>query len=154
MAKTYPAITPAVQMKSAIRDLWLDVLVSDQYEQTQSVLSDGTGYCCLGVLCDVHANVAPKNVAKGWEGDSVFSSYDGEQEMLSLRIGRWAFPELKAMDQGVSTWNVKTQKRDRNFPETASGRAELLLYRLAEMNDDGASFQKIAKYIEANTVGV
>lgn len=154
MAKTYPPMSHPVQMKSEIRDLWLDVLVSGQYKQTQGALSNAQGFCCLGVLCDIHSNVAPKNARKEWATSVHTSEYDGEAEMLSLRIGRWAFPELKAVDQGVSVWNSKKKEYVREVPDSPSGRAEILLYILANMNDEGASFQKIAKYIEANTVGV
>jgi len=158
MAKTYPPMDQPVKMKSAIRNLWLDLLVSNQYEQTQSVLSNSQGFCCLGVLCDIHSNVAPEKVRESWI-DGQFNGeycaqYGGETEMLSLRIGRWAFPELKAVDQGAYVWNDKKATHVREFPDTPSGRAEMFMHMLANMNDDGCSFQKIAKYIEANTVGV
>lgn len=32
---------------------WIDALESGEYQQAQTVLHDGTGYCCLGVLCRV-----------------------------------------------------------------------------------------------------
>lgn len=32
---------------------WLAALRSGKYKQTQRVLYDGSGYCCLGVLCKV-----------------------------------------------------------------------------------------------------
>jgi hypothetical protein len=157
MATTFTLSQP-VKMKSAIRDLWLDLLVSGQYDQTQSVLQsiDG-GFCCLGVLCDIHANVAPSNKRAEWIDDGYYIQYDGETAMPSLTVGRWAFPELKKLDQGFLSnllWNEKTQTFDKRLPDTPSGRAEALIHHLSMMNDREKTFVQIAKIIEANTVGV
>lgn len=32
---------------------WADALESGEYEQTKYCLRNGTGYCCLGVACDI-----------------------------------------------------------------------------------------------------
>lgn len=36
---------------------WLNALKSGKYDQTTEVLKDDTGYCCLGVACDIHPDV-------------------------------------------------------------------------------------------------
>lgn len=46
-------------MKKEIADLWVKALRSGDYRQTTETLRSldpqgGTGFCCLGVLCDVH----------------------------------------------------------------------------------------------------
>lgn len=148
-------LSQPVQMKSAIRDLWLDLLVSGQYDQTQSVLqSHEGGFCCLGVLCDIHANVAPSNKRLAWESGDEGMEYDGVAGMPSLAIGRWAFPELKELDQADYQWDDKLNMNVLKFPDTPSGRAEALMNELAKMNDGGKTFLQIAKIIEKNTVGV
>jgi hypothetical protein len=38
-------------MKPEFKAKWLADLRSGNYKQTKSVLYDGAGYCCLGVLC-------------------------------------------------------------------------------------------------------
>lgn len=38
------------------KEEWLEALRSGDYPQTQDHLHDGEGYCCLGVLCDLHRN--------------------------------------------------------------------------------------------------
>lgn len=148
-------LSQPVQMKSAIRDLWLDLLVSGQYDQTQSELqSIEGGFCCLGVLCDIHANVAPSNKRSSWEGADYNMRYDGETEFPSLTVSRWAFPELKKTYQMTEEWNEKKAEYVKSVPDTPSGRAEALMHYLAKANDEGKSFVQIAKIIEANTVGV
>lgn len=43
-------------MKKAIMKQWVKALRSGKFKQTTNVLYDGKGYCCLGVLCRLHAN--------------------------------------------------------------------------------------------------
>lgn len=40
-------------MKPELKAKWVEALRGGQYQQTQRTLKDSTGYCCLGVLCDV-----------------------------------------------------------------------------------------------------
>jgi len=35
------------------QEKWLTALESGEYKQCRSMLSDGAGFCCLGVACDV-----------------------------------------------------------------------------------------------------
>lgn len=32
---------------------WINALRSGKYKQTTGMLNDGSGFCCLGVLCDI-----------------------------------------------------------------------------------------------------
>ena len=36
------------------REIWLNALSSGKYKQTSEVLQDSSGFCCLGVACDVY----------------------------------------------------------------------------------------------------
>lgn len=41
-------------MKKKIMKKWVKALRSGDYKQTTGCLKDDTGYCCLGVLCDIY----------------------------------------------------------------------------------------------------
>ena len=40
-------------MKKELKQRWVDALRSGDYPQTQCELTNGAGFCCLGVLCDI-----------------------------------------------------------------------------------------------------
>jgi hypothetical protein len=40
-------------MNPEFKARWVEALRSGDYKQTQQTLYDGTGYCCLGVACDL-----------------------------------------------------------------------------------------------------
>lgn len=42
-------------MKKDVMQKWVKALRSGKYKQTRLRLKDSTGYCCLGVLCDISA---------------------------------------------------------------------------------------------------
>lgn len=44
-------------MNPEVKKLWIEALRSGNYEQTRFLLRDKRGYCCLGVLCDLHPDV-------------------------------------------------------------------------------------------------
>jgi hypothetical protein len=41
-------------MRQGIAEKWVAALRSGEYEQTAGFLQTREGYCCLGVLCDLH----------------------------------------------------------------------------------------------------
>ena len=51
------------------RELWVKALRSGQYQQTKDVLRDDSGYCCLGVACDVYHKTTGKGEWKKNEWD-------------------------------------------------------------------------------------
>jgi hypothetical protein len=58
-------------MKPEIKQLWIDALRSGEYIQGHGALKTSWGYCCLGVLCDLHR----KHTGKG---DWNFNKYQAE----------------------------------------------------------------------------
>lgn len=52
-------------MKQGKKEEWVAALRSGNYVQTKGRLRDKTGYCCLGVMCDVFGNGK-------WEDDTEF----------------------------------------------------------------------------------
>lgn len=107
MAKAKPGI-----MKPEIKKLWVEALRSRKYKQTTNALRDGVGYCCLGVLCDLHQKATGTGT---WVVNE-----DGEQEYkgrprekleggaLPESVRKWA--GVTACDPGLgdrsaSVWN-------------------------------------------------
>jgi len=108
-------------MKAKIKRLWVKALRSGQYKQTENALRDkGNAFCCLGVLCNLHAQAHPKFAAK----QRVPEAYDGEEAYPSERVQKWA--GLDSNDPWINEMSTT----------------------LATLNDDGRSFNEIADVIE------
>lgn len=117
-------------MDKEIKAKWLTALRSGEYKQTKRVLNDGKeGFCCLGVLCEVHR----KETGEGsWvddksDDDLPCLGYMGETMVLPLDIVSWA-----------------------GLPEDGGRNPPIGKDSLAELNDKGMSFAEIADIIEAN----
>lgn len=123
-------------MKKHIAKKWVEALRSGKYKQGQRRLRDeNNNFCCLGVLCNLHANEFPK-LAKD-ETDPLM--YLGEDESLPGQVREWSgisdpLGELKEID-----WWVEDDTCI--FDKYTS---------LAEANDEGVTFEKIADWIEQN----
>lgn len=117
-------------MDLKVKQLWIDALRSKKYQQNFGVLKSKNGYCCLGVLCDLY------NIETGqgeWEKDTPlnfikFSTFnEGDNtKYLPEDVVQWA---------GLNNYNP-TVILD-NISKT-----------LASLNDEGSSFEEIAKVIE------
>lgn len=108
-------------LKPEVKTLWVKALRSGEYEQGRGRLrSSDNKFCCLGVLCNLHAQAHPEFAAKQTNP----TNYDGRESYLSVSVMEWAF------------------KPDRLT------RIENTYISLANMNDRGASFKTIAKFIE------
>jgi len=107
-------------MKQAIKKKWLAALRSGDYKQTKEALRDEEGFCCLGVLCDVHRIENKKRWQKG------FNYYD-ENTILPHEIVNWA--GLKNCNPGIED-------------------SSICISTLADLNDEGKTFKEIADIIE------
>ena len=109
-------------MKSSIAKLWTAALRSGQYKQTGGKLrgevNGVTSFCCLGVLCNLHAQAHPDIAAR----QPTTNGYMDQSLSLPLEVTRWA---------GMKSLNGA-------FAGTT----------LATKNDQGASFDKIADLID------
>ncbi len=118
-------------MKPKIKQKWLEALKSEEYNQSSSRLKTDKGFCCLGVLCDIHRKTIKKKDYK-WESpkDGIFSYLESEASLPKIVI-EWA---------GLSNeWgNLKKEVKYKNVNHNS-------LYRL---NDEGMTFKQIAKVIE------
>lgn len=50
-------------MKRSIARKWAQALESDEYKQCKGRLRKGNSFCCLGVLCNLHAQEHPEIAA-------------------------------------------------------------------------------------------
>lgn len=114
-------------MNQAIKQRWIEALPS--YQQTRGTLHDGTGFCCLGVLCDLYAKEKNEEWVQGEVDENFY--FQGRATVLPLSVMSWA--GLKADNPEVRVVDDETCSR---------------YYSLAELNDSGKTFSEIAQIIE------
>jgi hypothetical protein len=110
-----------MSLKPEVKEKWVAALRSGDYAQTQNHLRDSKGFCCLGVLCELHRQEKPDNKNR-WNEDKAniagVQTYHGSVALLPCTVKKWA----DNVDDNLET--------------------------LAWMNDQGKSFAEIADYIE------
>ena len=115
-------------MNPIIKQKWIDALLSGEYEQGERRLRTTYTYCCLGVLCDLYA----KETGKEWlHGIYNNYSYDGETEIPSVAVLRWAGFQFDVDECG-----------GRLFED------EINPGYLASLNDSGYTFEQMAEIIK------
>ena len=113
-------------MNEQIKKEWLEALRSKEYQQGTHVLKSGVNnFCCLGVLCDLHRK---KHEGNEWEYRDGSSFYFCERQVLPVDVIKWAY------------------LNDEN--PTIAGFEKEGFSSLAELNDNGKSFEEIADVIE------
>jgi len=105
-------------MKKNIMKKWVKALKSGKYKQSQNILENYYGYCCLGVLC----KVAEKN---------------------KIRVNKHKLGDLK----GSSLTSQKNVLKWSGM-RTGLGDIEIVGTTLSSLNDRGKSFKQIANVIE------
>lgn len=76
-------------MDQDIKRRWVEALRSGEYKQGQGALKCEGQFCCLGVLCDLHA----KETSTGWVDyiDNVYNSeYFDQESVLPDQVMEWA----------------------------------------------------------------
>lgn len=108
------------------RELWVEALRSGDYAQTDAALQDSFGYCCLGVLCDVaeHNGINVAREPSGYLHGAELNQQTAVMEWAGIQNGEGWF-------------------------HTPTGRESL-----AGLNDDEASFQRLADIIESEPEGL
>ena len=107
-------------------DLWVNALRSGEYRQTKGYLKKSSGFCCLGVLCDL-------SIKDGGRGEWSSAYYDNPPTFIfghaNFEVAAFsAMPPVQITDYLGLTY-------------------EEAVY-VASMNDKGKSFSEIADYIE------
>ena len=129
-----------MKLKPEIKQLWLAALRSGDYKQGRGALRNTSNeMCCLGVLCNLHAQAFPKIAAA--QGNSTV--YMGDDAIPPRDVMMWAFDgqEPDDVDQHGTFREDSTDSRNR------------VTYRgctsLVELNDDAEySFKQIANVID------
>lgn len=116
-------------MKKKIAERWVEALRSGKYKQGKHALRSGDKFCCLGVLCNLHAEDHPKIAAK--EDDP--TEYLGDSSLLANPVRQWAgmLTEDGSLDESIRI-------------------CQLSFGSLAQANDNGVAFTQIADWIEEN----
>lgn len=109
-------------MNGEVKAKWIAALRSGEYQQGNGCLHQDGKFCCLGVLCDLHA----KETGNEWLWDVL---YLGEKNYLPVEVQKWA---------GLP---------DKNPCAMGGDEHELFL---SDMNDAGKTFKYIADLIEEN----
>ena len=73
-------------MNQRIKQRWLEALRSGEYKQTTENLQNSNGFCCLGVLCDLHAKEHGTKWVRQTDGYELY----GETQILPLSVQEWA----------------------------------------------------------------
>lgn len=107
-------------MNKEVKAKWVAALRSGEYKQATGRLRSDDGFCCLGVLCDLHS----KETGEGW-GPAY--TYSGESATLDRRVVAWASMPYRL----GATVQIDDSVR-----------------ALTEHNDEGKTFAQIAKAIE------
>ena len=111
-------------MISEVKQEWLKALRSGKFQQAAGKLRKGQAYCCLGVLCSLHAK---KHRVKWRSGQPYFEN-------------RICLPEEVVAWAGLEGQN----------PEVLIGGERVFL---SDLNDNGLKFDAIAALIEEKIPG-
>jgi len=77
-------------MKPEIKKLWVEALLSGEYQQGVNTLKTNDGkFCCLGVLCDLHAKQTGTEWAENKLSENKFN-YFGSSCTLPTEVYTWA----------------------------------------------------------------
>lgn len=134
-------------MKESIAKQWIEALRSGKYRQAHGTLRNNelivndrkkpvTGFCCLGVLCNLHAIEHPKLAAKQTDPDRYFD----KGGVLPKEVMKWA--GLSCEQGSFDPDEVKGLSSDSLDSSHDT---------LVELNDSGNyGFLKLATFIEKN----
>ena len=123
-------------MKKTIAYKWADALESGDYPQAVGALRTKEGFCCLGVLCNLHAQAYPATAARELHPHI----YMGQTGELPGPVVEWA--GMSSSDGTPITGCITIY----NNPDSPRISEDLIT-----ANDDKKhSFSKIAKWIREN----
>lgn len=123
-------------MKPEIKEMWIEALLSDDYQQGQHHLcqdnNDGSkSWCCLGVLTDLAIkNGVNIDVERSLSESNVYT-FDNESETLPLAVKEWS-----GIDTGSGQYSYPNIDDD-----------DALTCSLAEDNDAGLAFDELVDII-------
>lgn len=118
-------------MREDIAKKWVKALRSGEYKQgSYSLRNEKNEFCCLGVLCNIHAQEHPVLAATQISS----KTYLGSSSYLPFEVKEWAEMTSKCGQLPSGKFTVGNED----------------YYDLAQMNDEGNDFATIANWIESN----
>lgn len=133
--------------------IFLPELRSGKYKQTKGHLADESGYCCLGVACEVSiANgVQLRKTLTDAYGGAIFDFRSGHYD-----VSAYSLPDVVMEWLGVPDYDLKVVVTPEEFEvlrvailnEHGTNLSEDLVWA-SELNDQQWSFSRIADAIEA-----
>ncbi len=127
-------------MNPEVKEKWLAALRSGDYTQGQDVLWHKNKFCCLGVLCDIHAKET--NNLHQWEKVYCYFGHDID---LPDEVTKWA--GLKDRNPLIPVEVIKKVESAFLILEKPSYRTVEKI-DLATINDNCIPFNEIADLIE------
>lgn len=147
------------KMDKKVKKAWLKALRSGEYKQGRAALvNNNNEFCCLGVLCNLHAEAHP-GADEAYFEDTYYMEQAGhlpkavaewagidlEQGNISIPVNLpYTFRATSKVDNKRETFNVKGEKDSGGFLDEVSYDP----WTLVQLNDHGANFKQIADVIE------
>jgi hypothetical protein len=120
---------------------WVKALRSGKYNQTQSVLHDNDGFCCLGVACDIKD-------PDGWQRSIAFDSAN----LYQYRDSEGDIAKT-VLSPNVAEWlGFEGLYKENPFVNFGDSDGDANSMTLGDLNDAGYSFEFIAQVIEDNFI--
>lgn len=126
-------------MNPEVKQKWIDALRSGNYEQGSEKLRSVSGYCCLGVLCDLYAQEHDTQ----WE-------FRGNEETNLQPQDYWYFDEQSEfLPYSVMDWaGLKTNNPNVRVYCSNGEDEDFYTDEIANVNDTGYTFMDLSKIIE------
>lgn len=127
-------------MDPQVKELWVNALRSGKYQQTTGKLKTSKGFCCLGVLTDLYL----KEKNQEWDcitdsdTDTHYYRIEEKEDLLPASVKDWA---------GLYSISPQVMVENESYHPEHDMEKEIPA-DLAELNDDGLSFNEIANLIE------
>lgn len=135
-----------LKLRPEVKALWLAALNSGEYTQCQGRLQDARGFCCLGVLSDLHSK-SPSVTATSWREDVDYAdTLDGHSE--DQLVGHIYGGEKELPPKSVMTWAFENYTGTQDSCVSLVSGSHALADTLAGMNDSGKTFAEIAEMID------
>lgn len=127
-----------------VKERWLEALRGGAYKQTQGVLRDEYGFCCLGVLCDILKDdgVGEWKTQIKMNGETIYKFDTGVNASTVDLTGK--VMEASGLNSFCGTL---PDKKVFVFRDEKNG-FETEYQSLVELNDHSFSFKEIADIIE------
>ena len=128
------------KMNPEVKQKWIDALRSGKYEQGSERLRSVTGYCCLGVLCDLYAQ----------EHDVEWEFRGNAETNLQLQDYWYFGDQSQFLPESVMNWAGLRNHNPQVRIDVEDNDEDNWYYQdeIANVNDSGYTFNDLSKLIE------